>query len=135
VPPNGPLQPDELLARLEARIDRAAGAAEELIAQARRMAGPRPPEAAPPADEEPDAEELPPAGWQARTEPRGAGDLELLLQVLGSLRDRIPRELQRRLAEALRELLLAIRALIDWYLERADRRPREPAEVQDIPIL
>ncbi len=35
----------------------------------------------------------------------------------------------------MRELLLALRALIDWYLERVEQRRREPAEVQDIPIL
>ena len=50
------------------------------------------------------------------------------------MRDLIPADLQRRLAEALRELLLAVRALIDWYLDRIERRRAEPAEVQDIPI-
>jgi len=59
----------------------------------------------------------------------------VLAQVLRSLRDLIPPELQRKLAEALRELLLALRALIDWYLERAERRRGAHAEVQDIPIL
>jgi hypothetical protein len=57
------------------------------------------------------------------------------VQVLQSLRDLIPPELQRRLAEALREVLLALRALIDWYLERVDQRRAEPAEVEDIPIV
>ena len=51
------------------------------------------------------------------------------------MRDRIPPELQQRLAEAIREVLLALRALIDWYLERTDRARSGPAEVQDIPIL
>jgi hypothetical protein len=51
-----------------------------------------------------------------------------------SLRDLVPPELQRRLAEALRELLLAVRALIDWYLDRLERGPPAPVEVQDIPI-
>jgi hypothetical protein len=32
-------------------------------------------------------------------------------------------------------VLVALRALIDWCLERAERRRRAPAEVQDIPIL
>ena len=80
--------------------------------------------------------EPPPAGWQApETESAGAGrDLELLLGIVQSVRDLVPPELQRRLAEALRELLLALRALIDWYLERVERRRAEPAEVEDIPI-
>ena len=87
---------------------------------------------APPAG----ATEPPPAGWQApETESAGAGrDLELLLGIVQSVRDLVPPELQRRLAEALRELLLALRALIDWYLERVERRRAEPAEVEDIPI-
>jgi hypothetical protein len=42
---------------------------------------------------------------------------------------------QRRLAEAVREVLLAIRALIDWYLERLDPTRAETPQVQDIPIL
>jgi DNA-binding HxlR family transcriptional regulator len=56
------------------------------------------------------------------------------VQIFESVRDLIPPDLERRLAEALRELLLALRALIDWYLERAEQRRREPADVQDIPI-
>jgi hypothetical protein len=55
--------------------------------------------------------------------------------VVRSLRELIPPELQQRLAEALREVLLALRALIDWYLERLEQRRAEPVEVQDIPIL
>ena len=52
------------------------------------------------------------------------------------MRDAVPAELSRQLAEALRELLLALRALIDWYLERlGDRRPaRARVEVEDIPL-
>jgi hypothetical protein len=84
----------------------------------------------------PDTEEPPPAGWQI---PGAAGstagrDLDLLIGAVQSLRDLIPADLQRRLSEALRELLLAVRALVDWYLERMERRRAEPTEVQDIPI-
>lgn len=35
----------------------------------------------------------------------------------------------------LRELLLALRALIHWCVQRAEHRSAPPAEVQDIPIL
>ncbi len=45
----------------------------------------------------------------------------------------VPRELSDQLTALLRELLLTLRALIDWYLERLDRGPAE-AEVEDIPI-
>ncbi len=116
---------DDPLARLEARLDRASEAAERLIAEAAAAAIRRPP----------------PAGWQ-RVEQEGepeansalGGEIELLLDAIHTLRDRIPPDLQQRLGEALRELLLALRALIDWYLERSERRRQEPAEVQDIPI-
>jgi hypothetical protein len=30
---------------------------------------------------------------------------------------------------------MALRALIDWYLDRLDRRREQGVEVQDIPIL
>jgi hypothetical protein len=80
----------------------------------------------------------PPAGWQEPSSDAAAaagGDGELLAQVVQSLRELVPPDLQRKLAEALRELLLAVRALIDWYLERVEQRRAEPAEVQDIPIM
>jgi hypothetical protein len=67
--------------------------------------------------------------------PGPAADLDVLVQLLRSLRDLIPPELQRRLAAALREVLLALRALIDWYLERLEQRREKPVEVEDIPIL
>jgi hypothetical protein len=120
----------DALSRLEERLGRASDAAERLIAEAAGTAarGPRTP---------------PAAGWQAaepegegeeRESRRGLGELETLLAAIGSLRELIPPDLQRRLADALRELLLALRALIDWYLERAKQVRAEPAEVQDIPI-
>jgi hypothetical protein len=124
------------LARLEERLDRASEAAERLIAEATAAAMRKPP----------------PSGWQHRGPEAGpdrqgatgsesnessdaAGEIELLLEAVRALRDRIPPELQRRLGEAVREVLLALRALIDWYLERTERQRREPTEARDIPIL
>ncbi len=92
---------------------------------------------APASDDATATPKPPPAGWQIPTgeqDRRRDGDLDLLLQVIHDLRDLIPPDLQRRLAEALRELLLAIRALIDWYLERNQARRGAGADVQDIPI-
>ena len=123
-PEGGGAAGDDLLGRLEQRLDRASEAAERLIAEAAAAAIRRPP---PAGWQPPDPD--PPAG------PPGRGELELLLEAILSLRDRIPPELQRRLGEALRDLLLALRALIDWYLERGERRPRRQADVQNIPIL
>ena len=128
----------DALRRLEERLDKASEAAERLIAEAAAKAatGSNPSAAdpdTPPADNRP-----PPSGWQvpgADRDPGSGRELELLAQVLRSLRDLIPPELQQKLADALRELLLAIRALIDWYLERVEQRRAAPTEVQDIPIL
>lgn len=116
---------EDALGRLEERLDRASQAAERLLADAaERVTAPKPP----------------PAGWQ---QPAGEpdtsspllADADLLLALFGAVRDRIPPELQQRLVEAVREVLLALRALIDWYLERSERLRSTPAEVQDIPIL
>ena len=43
------------------------------------------------------------------------------------------REPDDQLTKIIREFLLTLRSLIDWYLERLDREPREP-QVEDIPI-
>ena len=79
----------------------------------------------------------PPRGWQVPEDAPAGGDSDLdpFLTLVQALRDLIPPELQRRLVAALRELLLALRALIDWYLERLERRREQGVEVQDIPIL
>ena len=79
----------------------------------------------------------PPPGWEARDRHAGPGaaapDLAAVLAVLEGLRGAVPRELQDQLGSLLRELLLAVRSLIDWYLERLDGPAPEP-EVEDIPI-
>jgi len=92
-------------------------------------------------DAAPAASSPPQGGWQRPASEtsgarRGGDELELLLSVLGAMRDWIPAELQQRLTEAIRDVLLALRALIDWYLERTQRRAGGDDErVQDIPIL
>ena len=63
-----------------------------------------------------------------------APELESLLAAVRSFRELIPPDVAERLVAALRELLLAVRALLDWYLERLERRGSEPPEVEDIPI-
>jgi hypothetical protein len=133
-PADDPALAGEALRRLEDRLDRASEAAERLIAEAAARAGGarRPPPTGAQSPPKP-----PPAGWQPShdDEHRSSdSDIELLSQLLQSVRDLIPPELQRRLAEALRELLLALRALIDFYLERLERRRTTPTEVEDIPI-
>jgi hypothetical protein len=60
-------------------------------------------------------------------------DPSALFVVLDGLRRVAPREVQGQLNDLIREFLLTLRSLIDWYLERLDRPRREP-EVEDIPI-
>jgi hypothetical protein len=120
-------EPREGLRRLEQRLNQASDAAERLIAEAARST-PR--------------DRPPPAGWQTpradgdgeQSGQRAGGELEALVQAISGLRELIPPEVLQRIAAALREVLLALRALIDLYLERLERRRSEPTEVQDIPI-
>ena len=81
------------------------------------------------------------AGWDWRSEfeaeqPQwrpGLPDFSPIFALLEAVRRAVPPELQEQFAALQREVLLTIRALIDWYLERLDARSR-PVEVEDIPI-
>jgi hypothetical protein len=64
---------------------------------------------------------------------RGRLDFSALFVLLDALRRAIPRELDEQFVRLIREALLTLRSLIDWYLERLDRPRREP-RVEDIPI-
>jgi hypothetical protein len=63
----------------------------------------------------------------------GSLDPAALFVLLDGLRRAAPRELEEQVTRLIREFLLTLRSLIDWYLERLDRPSREP-EVEDIPI-
>ena len=63
----------------------------------------------------------------------GAPDLTPLFALVDALRRGVPRELQAQFNSLLREALLTLRALIDWYLERLERGERKP-EVEEIRI-
>lgn len=119
-PGQGPGDPADAVRRLQERLNQASARAERLMNDERSTAEP------------------PPAGWQTPKDggerPPLGGELELLTQLLQSLRDLVPPELERRMAEALRELLMAMRALIDFYLERLERRAPDQTEAEDIPI-
>jgi hypothetical protein len=65
--------------------------------------------------------------------PRGFPDLSPLIAVVDALRRVVPVELQEQFNALQRELLLTIRALIDWYLERLEGSQRATV-VEDIPI-
>lgn len=79
-----------------------------------------------------------PEAWSAgygapRPPPRAGLDFSALFALLDALRRAAPVEVQERLTAFIREALLTLRSLIDWYLDRLEARPREP-RVEDIPI-
>ena len=81
------------------------------------------------------ARDVPPNGWSSGPAPEDAfPDLGALLKLLEGLRGQLPPELARQLADALRELLIAIRAVLDYTIERLDSPPAPEREVEDIPI-
>jgi hypothetical protein len=80
-------------------------------------------------------------------EPRGAGDedtareAQALVALLQTLRDVVPPELWQQIRELIRQLLLLIRAIIDWWVDRIEAGPDAPRgavggwdEIQDIEI-
>jgi uncharacterized membrane protein YccC len=77
-------------------------------------------------------------------EPRAAGDEETareaqaLVALLQTLRDVVPPELWQQIRELTRQLLLLIRAIIDWWVDRIEPGPSRPrgaaAPVEDIEI-
>ncbi len=76
---------------------------------------------------------VPPNGW-ASGPAEAFGDLGALLRLLDSARGAIPPELARQLADALRELLVALRAVIDWSIARLETGGPDEPRVEDIPI-
>jgi hypothetical protein len=79
---------------------------------------------------------VPPRGWSVPgEEPRPpAFDLGQLTALIESLRGVVPPELAHQLAEALRQLLLALRAVLDWYIARLEGDETPERDVQDIPV-
>lgn len=63
----------------------------------------------------------------------GPPSIGALLMLLEAARAAVPRELEQQLTALVRELLLTLRAVIDWYLERLDGS-RGERRVEDIPI-
>jgi hypothetical protein len=79
----------------------------------------------------------PPPSWEEWANgagaQRGAPDLSPLFALFDALRRAVPDELQDQLNALQRELLLTIRALIDWRLEQLEA-PEETTQVEEIPI-
>jgi hypothetical protein len=74
---------------------------------------------------------------QARELPRETRDeLDALVGLLRALRELVPPELQEQLSEVIRQVLLLLRAVIDFWVERleAPRGGGGGVEVRDIPV-
>jgi hypothetical protein len=123
-PPGGPDPLDELGQRVRAAQEAAERILEEAGRSARQAAGDRARDRPPPSGY------ASPGGSDGR---RGA-EAQALVALMELGRALVPPELRHALTELVRELLLLVRALIDWYLERLDERRRAPVEVEDIPI-
>src|SRR3954467_15332616 len=109
---------------MRSQVDEAYAAADRLVREAEAAARAR-------------TGDVPPAGYEGErtsAERSAFGDLQALAGLLDVARTSVPPELARQLAEAARELLVALRALIDWWIGRLERTPERPVEVEDIPI-
>jgi hypothetical protein len=84
------------------------------------------------------AQAPPPRGWETpRSEPAGTPpfpDLSGLLALAETLKGTVPPHLAQQLADALRDLLLALRAVLDYSIARLERPAAEPVQVEDIPV-
>jgi hypothetical protein len=103
------MAPPDPLSELRERVHAAQAAAERLAGEAREHAA-----------------ELP--RHDARDE------LDALVALLRALRQLVPPELQHQVTEVIRQVLLLLRAVIDYWVERLDTPRAEEVEVQDIPI-
>ena len=103
------MAPPDPLSELRERVRAAQAAAERLAGEARD-----------------DAASCP--------DPRRRDELDALVALLRALRELVPPELQQQVSDVIRQVLLLLRAVIDYWVERLDApRPAE-VEVQDIPI-
>jgi hypothetical protein len=133
--PEDPL--DALRSRVRSTQDAVERLADEAARAAREAAAAGPEAGAGESEEGERRSGRPPRNGYAV--PGGGGEqttreLQALVALLDLVRGLIPRELAEQLTELVRELLLLVRALIDWYLDRLELRRRTPLEVEDIPI-
>ena len=79
---------------------------------------------------------VPPSGFQAPGESSAPAfpDLSSLTALLDLARSSLPPDLQRQLQQALRELLIALRAVLDYSIDRLEPGAPESVQVEDIPI-
>ena len=91
------------------------------------------------ADQAAAAQAPPRNGWETPHRASGGGstpfpDLSGLLTLVDALKGTVPPELAQQLTDALRDLLLALRAVLDYSIARLERPAAEPVQVEDIPV-
>ena len=84
--------------------------------------------------EEATRQAVPPRGYDVPHESSPFPDLSSLNALLDLARSGLPPDLQRQLQQALRELLIALRAVLDYSIDRLEPAPPESTPVEDIPI-
>lgn len=109
--------PDDPLAALRERIERTQAAVDRLAAETararERAGGP----AGPPPTED------------------AAAEAQALSALLQAVRELVPEDLWRQLAEVVRQLLLLLRGIIDWWIEGlAAATPPAGPRVTEIPV-
>ena len=81
------------------------------------------------------AASAPPNGWATPGDtPSPPADFSALLAFVEAAKGTLPPELLRQLSDALRQLLIALRAVIDYSIQRLERAPAPARDVEDIPI-
>jgi hypothetical protein len=124
-------RPEDPLDAMSERMRAAQESAERLVREATEAAEQAAAEGRGPRDRPP------PRGYATpgSDAPRSSGaDLQALVALLDLGRTVLPPELRAQIADLIREILLLVRAIIDWYLERLEASRRKPVEVEDIPI-
>ena len=80
----------------------------------------------------------PAAGWDVPRSAAHANDeIDALIALIGNVKDLLPAELRAQLAEVVKQILLFVRAMLDWWIDRVEgeERPRTArGDVEDIPI-
>lgn len=87
------------------------------------------------------AGQVPPQGWASPEDhAQATTEAQALVALLQSLRDLVPEELKAQVTEVLRQVLLLLRALIDWLVDRLELPEGGAAStardrsVEDIPL-
>lgn len=117
---------DDPFDTLRARIRSTADAAERLSFEAAAGASDAP-------------EDGPDPARRARAADEATREAQALVALVALLRDLLPDELRQQVTDLVRQVLMLVRAVIDWYLlrlapgEAGERPPAGPA-VQDIPL-